>query len=53
MSSNVKWRFFATERRTFLRNHADGVAAMDLFVVPSLLYGLLIMRHGVDGECCG
>ena len=35
--------------RTFLRNHADGVAAMDLFVVPtltfSLLYGLLIMRH--------
>ena len=35
--------------RTFLRNHADGVAAMDLFVVPTLsfrlLYGLLIMRH--------
>lgn len=35
--------------RTFLRNHADGVAAIDLFVVPtltfSLLYGLLIMRH--------
>ncbi|QGM99910.1 transposase family protein (plasmid) [Methylocystis parvus] len=35
--------------RTFLRNYADGVAAMDLFVVPtltfSLLYGLLIMRH--------
>jgi hypothetical protein len=36
--------------RTFLRNHADGVAAMDLFVVPTvsfrLLYGLLIMGHG-------
>ena len=30
--------------RTFLRNHADGIAAMDLFVVPTisfrLLYGL-------------
>jgi hypothetical protein len=36
--------------KTFLRNHADGIAAMDLFVVPTisfrLLYGLLIMRHG-------
>ena len=36
--------------KTFLRNHADGVAAMDLFVVPTvsfrLLYGLLIMSHG-------
>ncbi len=36
--------------KTFLRNHADGIATMDLFVVPTisfrLLYGLLIMRHG-------
>jgi hypothetical protein len=36
--------------RTFLRNHADGVAAMDMFVVPTisfrLLYGLLILGHG-------
>src|SRR3989454_1086321 len=36
--------------RTFLRNHADGVASMDLFVVPTasfrLLYGLLILQHG-------
>jgi hypothetical protein len=36
--------------KTFLRNHADGIAAMDLFVVPTisfrLLYGLLIMEHG-------
>jgi len=36
--------------KTFLRNHADGIAAMDMFVVPTisfrLLYGLLIMRHG-------
>ena len=33
--------------KTFLRNHADGIAAIDLFVVPTisfrLLYGLLIM----------
>jgi hypothetical protein len=36
--------------KTFIRNHADGIAAMDLFVVPTisfrLLYGLLIMGHG-------
>jgi hypothetical protein len=36
--------------KTFLRNHADGIAAMDLFVVPTisfrLLYGLLNMSHG-------
>ena len=35
--------------KTFLRNHADGIAAMDLFVVPTisfrLLYGLLIISH--------
>src|SRR6201982_536814 len=34
---------------TFIRNHADGIAAMDLFVVPTisfrLPYGLLIMGH--------
>src|ERR1700684_870645 len=36
--------------RTFLRNHADGIAAMDLFVVPTIsfrrLYGFLIVGHG-------
>jgi len=36
--------------KTFLRNHANEIAAMDLFVVPTvsfrLLYGLLIMGHG-------
>lgn len=36
--------------KTFLRNHDDGIAAIDLFVVPTisfrLLYGLLIMGHG-------
>jgi hypothetical protein len=35
---------------TFLRNHADGIASIDLFVVPTLsfrlLYGLLILSHG-------
>src|SRR5262245_56560028 len=34
---------------TFLRNHADGIAATDLFVVPTisfrLLCGLLLLRH--------
>ena len=36
--------------KTFLDNHADGIASMDLFVVPTisfrLLYGLLILQHG-------
>jgi transposase InsO family protein len=36
--------------RTFLRNHTDGIACIDLFVVPTatikLLFGLIIMRHG-------
>jgi transposase InsO family protein len=35
--------------KTFLHSHADGVASMDLFVVPTisfrLLYGLLILHH--------
>jgi hypothetical protein len=35
--------------KTFLHNHADGIASMDLFVVPTisfrLLYGLLILQH--------
>ena len=34
--------------KTFLHNHADGIAAMDLFVVPTIgfrmLYGLVIVR---------
>src|ERR1700758_4574224 len=36
--------------KTFLNNHADSIASMDLFVVPTisfrLLYGLLILQHG-------
>ena len=35
--------------KTFLRNHADGIASIDLFVVPTisfrLPYGLLILKH--------
>jgi transposase InsO family protein len=35
--------------KTFLPNHADAIASMDLFVVPTvsfrLLYGFLILRH--------
>jgi transposase InsO family protein len=35
--------------KTFLRNHTDDIASMDLFVVPTvsfrLLYGFLILRH--------
>lgn len=36
--------------RTFLRNHAEGIASIDLFVVPTasfrLLYGFIMLRHG-------
>jgi len=35
--------------KIFLRNHADAIASMDMFVVPTisfrLLYGLAILRH--------
>src|SRR5260370_24557298 len=35
--------------KTFLHNHADGIASMDLFVVPTisfrLLYGFLVLQH--------
>ena len=34
---------------TFLQNHAEGIAAIDFFVVPTitfkLLFGLVILRH--------
>jgi transposase InsO family protein len=36
--------------KTFLLNHADGIASIDLFVVPTIsfrmLYGLLVLGHG-------
>jgi hypothetical protein len=39
---------------TFLRNHANGIAAADLFVVPTigfkLLYGLVILRPAGGGS---
>lgn len=35
--------------KTFVHNHADGIASIDLFVVPTisfrLLYGFLVLRH--------
>jgi transposase InsO family protein len=35
--------------KTFLRNHTDGIASMDLFIVPTIsfrpLYGFLILQH--------
>ena len=35
--------------KTFLRNHADGIPSIDMFVVPTIsfrqLYGLLVLRH--------
>jgi hypothetical protein len=54
MSGRPRW---PNTRRTatvagledLLRNHADGIASMDLFVVPTisfrLLYGFLILQH--------
>ena len=42
--------------KKFLRNHADGIASMDLFVVPTisfrLLYGFLVLQHS-RREFCG
>jgi hypothetical protein len=43
--------------KTFLRNHADGIAAMDLFVVPTisfrLICGLRIADCGLRIADCG
>jgi hypothetical protein len=36
--------------KTFLRNHAEGIASIDLFVVPTVaseqLFGSLVLGHG-------
>src|SRR5438128_231492 len=36
--------------QTFLSNHADGIVAIDLFILPTvafqILYCLVILRHG-------
>ena len=41
--------------KTFLHNHAEAVASIDLFVVPTisfrLLYGFLILRHAPASLC--
>jgi hypothetical protein len=43
--------------KTFLLNHADGIASMDLFLVPTvsfrLLYGFLILQHSRRELVCG
>jgi hypothetical protein len=43
--------------KTLLRSHADAVASMDLFVVPTIsfriLYGLLILRQSHAERFCG
>src|SRR5262245_30261202 len=36
--------------RTFLRNHAPDIAAMDLFVVPSIGFNLLYNLHHRQAE---
>ena len=46
----TRWRKPSSQGwNTFLRNHADGIVAMDLFVVPTnsfkLFYGLVVMSH--------
>jgi transposase InsO family protein len=52
MASYSSWASRSASQgwKTFLRNHADGIASLDLFVVPTisfqLLYGLLILKHG-------
>ena len=41
---------------TFLRNHKDGITAMDFFVVPTITFRLLYMWFIIDHErgaaCC-
>ena len=43
------WRPPSQGWKTFLRNHADGIASMDFFVVPTvgfkLLFGFVVLRH--------
>src|SRR3990172_3862091 len=45
-----RWRPPSQGWRTFLSNHADGIAAVDLFVLPTIafqmLYCLVIIRNG-------
>jgi transposase InsO family protein len=45
-----RWRPPSQGWRTFLSNHSDGIAAVDLFVLPTIafqiLYCLVVIRHG-------
>jgi transposase InsO family protein len=45
-----RWRPPSQGWRTFLTNHANGIAAVDLFVLPTIafqiLYCLVVLRHG-------
>jgi hypothetical protein len=42
--------------KTFIHNHADGLASLDLFVVPTIafqqLFACLVLGHKAGG-CCG
>ena len=44
-----RWQPPSQSWRTFLKNHVDGIAAVDLFVLPTIkfqiLYCLVIVRH--------
>jgi hypothetical protein len=46
---SIASRLLAKTWRSFLRNHAAGIASLDLFVVRTIsfkvLYGLVILRH--------
>jgi hypothetical protein len=48
-------KYLARGWKTFLYNHADGIASTDLFVVPTisfrLLYGLLLLHHHRRQSC--
>jgi hypothetical protein len=39
--------------RRFLRNHADGIAAIDMFVVPSATFRLLTSSSSMSAICGG
>jgi hypothetical protein len=35
------WLLYTQGWKTFIHNHADGIASIDLFVVPTILFPLL------------
>ena len=42
--------------KTFLRNHMEGIASIDLFVVPTIafdqLFAFLVLGHGRRADLC-